>query len=162
MLQEVRGLSQNDAIGSLNFANTFADALESLKDDPTYPIPSSVTFTLQSITYELRCPSGCGDYLTRVKYTATVLNNDGLLPIVSSNLAASVYSGTLQNVLQNMGGYSYVQIYNTGSFRAQLPGTPTSKPTSQPTHQPTQQVISLFVTYFSAFTDFFHFSFVSH
>ena len=154
VLQEVHGLSQNDAIGSLDFAYTFADALESLKDDPTYPIPSSVTFVLQSVTYELRCPY-CGDYVTRVRYTATVLNNDGLLPMVSSNLAASVYNYILQRFLQNMGGYTYVQIYNTGSFRANLLDTPTSLPTpssssssllwsvlpsSQPTSRPTKIV----------------------
>ena len=77
-----------------------------------------------------------------MRYTATVLNNDGLLPIVSSNLAASVYTGTLQNFLQNDGGYSYVQVYSTGSFRVQLPDSPTSQPTSQPTRQPISQPTS--------------------
>ena len=93
------------------------------------------------MTYELSCPY-CGDYVTRVKYTATVLNNDGLLPMVSSNLAASVYNGILHRFLQNMGGYSYVQIYSTGSFRAQLPGSPTSQPTSQPSRHPSRQPTS--------------------
>ena len=136
--QEVRSLTQNDAIGSLAFAQTFADALESLKSNPTYPIPSSVTFTLQSVTYELYC-TNCGNdnfYVTRVRYTATVRNNDGLLPIVSSNLAASVYTGTLQNFLRNMGGFTNAQVSGLGSFRAQLPFSPTSQPTSQPTGQP--------------------------
>ena len=130
-------------MGSQAFAQAFANALESLKSDPTYPIPSSVTFALQSVSYELYCPIYCYTYITRVRYTATVLNNDALLPIINANLAASVYQGTLQHFLQGTGGYPYVSLNSRGSYRSQLPGAslglPSSQPSRQPTQQPTQQ-----------------------
>jgi len=136
VVQDVTGILKETAIGSLDFATWFATCLQSLYKDPTYPIPAVAQFTLTSVQYTMTYPNSY-QYVARVTYTVTVHNGDAVVPTVANNLAACVYSGSFQKLLQQ--AYPTASTSNGGSIRIQMAGQPTSQPTQQPTEQPSRQ-----------------------
>ncbi len=127
-LQDVRGLTQDTAIGSYDFALFYLQSLERLKDSTTFPIPRKVKFDMISLTY---------DYVTRVIFMASVYGGENVLPLVGDNFAALIYNYEFQGLLKRAYPAAYINQY--GALRLQLGGRPTSAPMSSPTSQPSRQ-----------------------
>ena len=91
----------------------------------------NVEYDLISVTY--------GDYVTRVKFTASVYGGENVLPLVGDNFAALIYNYEFQGLLRRAYPVAYINQYGALRLWVGKKAIPTSQPTSLPSLQPSVQ-----------------------